>query len=369
LCRSSLVYLLLVGSVGAVAGSGQTGSDASPKTLRAAADKHHLLMGAAVDSKSLASDPTYASILQTEYSVLEPDNELKFDQVHPQPDTYDFSGPDSLVAFAQAHNLKVRGHNLLWYQSVPDWIKSSANSWTPATLSKIVHEHIAHVVGHYKGKLYAWDVVNEPFNENGSMRTSVWYNAPGIGFSGQGTRTIEQALRWAHEGDPNAKLFVNEYGADVINPKSDAVYAMAKDFVQRGVPLSGIGFELHINPWFVDPAALDSMAKNLKRLADLGLEVQFTEVDVRLPNPTFQNLTGQADAYRDLMNVCLQQPACTLFQTWGFTDLHSWIPEAYPGYGWALPFDTHYKRKPAYRALFKKLETRGYDSPRPPAAR
>jgi endo-1,4-beta-xylanase len=232
-----------------------------------------------------------------------------------------------------------------------------------------VHEHIAHVVGHYKGKVYAWDVVNEPFNENGSMRTSVWYNAPGIGFSGQGTRTIEQALRWAHEGDPNAKLFVNEYGADVINPKSDAVYAMAKDFVQRGVPLSGIGFELHINPWFVDPAALDSMAKNLKRLADLGLEVQFTEVDVRLPNPTFQNLTGQADAYRDLMNVCLQQPACTLFQTWGFTDLHSWIPEAYPGYGWALPFDTHYKRKPAYRALFKKLETRGYDSPRPPAAR
>jgi endo-1,4-beta-xylanase len=146
--------------------------------------------------------------------------------------------------------MKVRGHNLLWYNQLPDWVASPAQPWTPATLNKVLEDHIANVVGQHKGKVYAWDVVNEPFNDDGSLRSYVWCNKPGIGFAGQGTRTIEQALRWAHAADPNAKLLVNEYGAETLNAKSNAVYAMAKDFVKRGVPLSGIGLQLHIIPGF-----------------------------------------------------------------------------------------------------------------------
>lgn len=340
----------------------------APQTLREAAQTHHLLMGAAVDSHSL-SEPLYASTLAAEYSQLEPDNQMKFGLVHPGPTTYSYAGADALVAFAKAHQMAVRGHNLVWHDEVPAWVTSPAVPWTPAALNKVLREHIANVVGHYKGEVFAWDVVNEPFNDNGTMRSTVWYDKPGIGFAGQGTKSIEQALVWAHAADPAAKLFVNEYGAEVMNKKSDAVYAMAKDFVKRGVPLAGIGLQLHVAPDFDQPATLDSLRKNIRRLAALGLEVQFTEVDVRLANHSAGSLALEGQTYKDLLAVCLHQPACTAFQTWGFTDKHSWIPGEYHGYGWALPFDRDYKKKPAYDAMLKTLRAPGDDQPRPPTPR
>jgi endo-1,4-beta-xylanase len=217
--------------------------------------------------------------------------------------------------------------------------------------------------------VYAWDVVNEPFNDDGSMRNSAWYDGPGIGFAGKGTKLIEQALVWAHAADPQAKLFVNEFGAETMNGKSNALYAMAKDFVKRGVPLSGIGFQLHVGNSFDSFDALDSLRSNIKRFAALGLEVQFTEVDVREDNAGSTNSSTQADTYKSLLSECLRQPACTAFQTWGFTDKHSWIQEVYPGYGWALPFDRNYRKKRAYDVMLKKLNSKGYAGPRPPAAR
>jgi endo-1,4-beta-xylanase len=252
---------------------------------------------------------------------------------------------------------------------LPDWILTPAQPWTPAELNKILADHIATVVGHFKGNVYAWDVVNEPFNDDGSLRHFVWFDKPGIGFAGQGTRTIEQALRWAHDADPDAKLFVNEYGAETMNAKSNAVYAMAKDFVQRGVPLSGIGLQLHITPAFDQADSLGDLTKNLRRLAALGLEVQFTEVDVRIHDGSAFSQAEQAKVYKDILDACLRQPACTLFQTWGFTDRHSWIPDSYPGYGWALPFDNNYRKKRAYFAMLSKLNSRGNDGPRPPHSR
>lgn len=337
-----------------------TGTD----TLRAAADRHHLLIGAAVDP-DLLSDPNYASTLRTEYSVLEAENAMKFEPIHPEPDRYDFEPADKLVAFAEANGMKVRGHNLLWYRQVPGWVISPATPWTPAALNKVLADHIATVMGHYKGKVYAWDVVNEPFNDDGSMRSTIWYDKPGIGYAGQGVKMIEQTLRWAHAADPNAKLFVNEYGAEAMNAKSNAVYAMAKDFVKRGVPLSGIGLQLHVSTGFDQPGALDELNRNVKRLAALGLEVQFTEVDVDLQSGNAFSLGAEANTYKDLLKICLKQPQCTLFQTWGFTDKDSWISQSYPGHGWALPFDQNYGKKPAYHAMLKELEQQGNNGPRP----
>ncbi len=357
LALCGLLLLAAVSGSGGGAATSPVQTPFAPQTLREAAQVHHLLMGAAVDSRSL-SEPLYAATLATEYSELEPDNQMKFGPIHPQPGSYNYAGADALVAFAEAHQMKVRGHNLVWHEEVPRWITSPAVPWTPATLNKVLHDHIANVVSHYKGKVYAWDVVNEPFNGDGTMRSTVWYNQPGIGFAGQGTKTIEQALEWAHAADPAAKLFVNEYGAEVMNKKSDAVYAMAKDFVKRGVPLAGIGLQLHVAPDFDQPDNLESLRRNIQRLGALGLEVQFTEVDVRLTNQSAWSLSVQAQTYKDLLAVCLHQPACTLFQTWGFTDKHSWIPAFYHGYGWALPFDRNYKKKPAYYAMLKTLKSR-----------
>ncbi len=320
-------------------------------------------MGAAADSSFLSEAP-YAATLAREYSALEPADEMKFDAIHPEPDDYDFSGPDALVAFAQTHSMRVRGHVLVWHRSLPiwmlarDWMQAQhgpSAPWTPKALNKILAEHITTVARHYRGKVYAWDVVNEPFNEDGSMRSSIWYEKPGIGFAGEGTKYIEQALIWAHAADPDAKLFVNEYNAETLNRKSDAMYAMAKDFLSRGVPLNGIGLQLHVESDF---NSFDSLRRNIHRLADLGLEVQFTEVDVRMKDSSDASLQAEADIYKDLLDACLSESACTLFQTWGFTDRYSWIPVAYPGYGWALPFDLRYRKKPAYNVLLKELQVR-----------
>lgn len=348
-------------------------SDAA-QTLRARAEERHLLMGAAVDS-SVMSEVPYAATLAREYSALEPGNEMKFNFIHPKPASYDFAEPDALVAFAQSHSMRVRGHNLVSHRSLPDWISvkdwmhaqdGPSAPWTPESLNKVLAEHIATVVGHYRGKIYAWDVVNEPFNEDGSVRSSIWYEKPGIRFAGEGTKYIEQALIWAHAADSEAKLFVNETGAETLNRKSDAVYAMAKDFRSRSVPLNGIGLELHVGSDF---NSFDSLRRNIHRLTDLGLEVQFTEVDVRLRDSSDLSLRAQADIYENLLDACLREPACTLFQTWGFTDRYSWVPDAFPGYGSALPFDENYRKKPAYNAMLKRLQSPDNVESRPEAVR
>jgi endo-1,4-beta-xylanase len=346
--------LALAGCGGGSASPTVTPPAVSP-TLRAAAQARGLLVGAAADSAYL-SESLYASTLSTEYSQLQPENEMKFGLIHPAPATYDYTGPDTLVAFAQKSNMQVRGHTLVWHNQVPDWVATPSTPWTASALNKVLSDHIANVVGHYKGQVYAWDVVNEAFNEDGTIRSTIWYDAPGIGFAGQGTRTIEQALIWAHSADPAAKLFYNDYSAETMNAKSDAIYAMAQDFVKRGVPLSGIGMQLHIDPAFDSPSNLASLSQNIQRLGALGLEVHFTEIDVRLQSNSSNDLAAQELVYRDLMNVCLQQSSCKLFQTWGFTDRYSWIPSFFTGYGWGLPFDASYGKKPAYTGLAKALQ-------------
>jgi endo-1,4-beta-xylanase len=325
-------------------------------TLRQAAETRHITFGAAAASAYLA-EPDYAAILASEFSQLQAENEMKFGAIHPRPDTdpnpYNFKGGDALVEFAQSHNMLVRGHTLVWHNNVPDWLKNG--SYSASQLADILHSHIKTVMTHYASKVYAWDVVNEAFTDSGAMRDTIWYNQPGIG-AGKGTEYIEQALRWAHEADSTAKLFYNDYDAEMINKKSDAIYEMAKDFKKRGVPLDGIGFQMHVSLKFDDPTTLASVAKNLERFAKLGLELQITELDVRLNDASGASLSAQAKLYGEVTTLCVQQPACKALQTWGFTDKHSWIPQFYKGQGWALLWDGKYQKKPAYQAVYDALE-------------
>ncbi len=324
-------------------------------TLRQVAEARHIMLGAAAASAYLA-EADYAAILGSEFSQLQAENEMKFGAIHPRPDTdsnpYNFKGGDALVAFAQSHNMLVRGHTLVWHNNVPDWVKNG--NYPASQLADILRGHIKTVTTHYASKVYAWDVVNEAFNDNGTMRHTIWYDQPGIG-AGKGTKYIEQVLRWAHESDPNAKLFYNDYDAEVVNKKSDAIYEMARDFKKRGVPLDGVGFQMHVSLKFDDPAKLASVAKNLERFARLGLELQITELDVRLNDSSAASLASQAKLYGEITSLCVQQPACKAIQTWGFTDKHSWIPQFYKGQGWALLWDDKYQKKPAYQAVYDVL--------------
>jgi len=324
-------------------------------TLRQAAAARHIILGAAAAASHLG-DAEYAAILGTEFSQLQAENEMKFALVHPRPDAdpnpYDFKGGDALVGFAQSHNMVVRGHTLVWHNQISKWIREG--NFTAPQLATILQGHIHTVMAHYASKVYAWDVVNEAFNDDGSMRHTIWFDQPGIG-AGPGPKYIEQALRWAHEADPNAKLFYNDYDAEAVNKKSDAIYEMAEDFKKRGVPLDGIGFQAHVSLAFDSPATLGSFARNLERFAKLGLELHITELDVRLSDSTPASLAAQAKLYGEITSLCVQQPACKLIQTWGFTDEHSWIPQFFTGMGWALLWDDKYQKKPAYEAVYNAL--------------
>lgn len=352
--------VLLVVALALACGGGMQGSGNPPPTqptLRQAAAPHSVLIGTAADSPFL-NEAQYSAILGTEFSQLQAEYEMKFGPLHPRPNTdpnpYDFTGGDALVAFAQAHSMVVRGHTLVWHQDVPAWV--SGGGFTPPQLSTIMQDHIQHVMAHYTGKVYAWDVVNEAFNDDGTMRSTIWYDNPGIGFAGLGTHYIEQVFTWTHAADPAVKLFYNDYGGEVMNTKSDAIYAMAADFKARGVPLDGIGFQMHIDLSFDNTATLNSFRDNLQRFAALGLDLHITEMDIRLSNSSSASLNAQAQLYGKITQICLQQPKCKLIQTWGFTDKYSWIPGFFPGMGWALYWDATYQKKPAYTKVRDTLK-------------
>ena len=329
-------------------------------TLREAAERSHILLGTAVRLYALP-EAAYASTLAREYNMLEPENELKWDVIHPAPQTFDFSAGDRIVAFAVEHNMKVRGHTLVWHRQVPAWLTEA--KYTPEELSRTLENHIKTVAGHYRGKVFAWDVANEAFDEIvwGNLRSTIWFDQPGIGFAGKGHSYLEQCFRWAHESDPNALLFYNEAEAEAINAKSDAIYAMVKDFCRRGVPIDGVGFEMHISGLHPD---ITSISANIARFTAIGVQVHITEMDVPLPvdsdgNARADDLALQAEIYRQLAAACLSHSGCTAIQTWGFSDKYSWIgSRSHHTQGAALPFDREYRPKPAYQGLRDALEAR-----------
>jgi endo-1,4-beta-xylanase len=315
-------------------------------------------MSAAV-RPSLFCEAAYSETLAREYNMVEAEDVMKWWSIRRVEGTFDFHDGDEVVRFAQAHGMKVRGHCLVWDHQNPEWL--AAGRFTPQKLSDLMHEHITTVMKHYAGQVFAWDVVNEALDEHGHFKDSIWYNQPGIGLSGKGSAYVEQAFRWAHEADPQALLFYNEAEGEGMNQKSDAIYAMVKDFKHRGVPIDGVGLQMHISQLDFDTAAV---AKNIARLTALGVQVHITELDVSLPvdsagAATKENLAKQAAVYRGVAHACLQNPGCTAIQTWGFTDKWSWIGSHSHGTrGAALPFDRAYKPKPAYEAIIVELGKR-----------
>lgn len=346
------------------------GAAVSGPSLRDAARSSGMLIGTAVRPAQL-SEVAYGSTLAREFNMVEPEDALKWEVVHPQPENFDFSQADQIIDFARRHDMKVRGHTLVWHRQNPKWL--TEGNYTSAELAGILEKHIKTVVGHYRGKIFAWDVVNEAFDElhPGELRDTIWRDQPGISVvsGGVAARTsqqsysyIERCFRWAHEADPQALLFYNEAEAEAVNPKSDAIYAMVRDFRARGVPIDGVGFQMHVPKLHADVASISS---NIQRFAALGVQVHITELDVALPvdaehNARPEDLQLQADIYGQIATACLSHrlaySGCTAIQTWGFTDKYSWIgSHSKQTQGAALLFDRNYRVKPAYEALRNAL--------------
>ena len=335
---------------------------APPTTLRQAADRAHMLVGAAV-RPGLFSEAAYTSTVDREFNMIEPEDAMKWQVIRRDADAFDFGPADSVVRFAQMHGMQVRGHCLVWDHNNPEWL--AQGNFSRVQLSRLLQEHITTVMKHYAGQVFAWDVVNEALDENGVLKDSPWYNQPGIGLPGKDAAYVEQAFRWAHESDPHAALFYNENQCEGLNRKSDAVYAMVKDFKQRDVPIDGVGLQMHIPRLDFDFA---SVAANIARLAALGLQVHITELDVSLPldstgQPQDSDLQRQAEIYRQVVRACRQNSGCSAIQTWGFTDKYSWIGSHTHGTrGAALLLDRAYKPKPAYDAMLGEILTASHQS-------
>lgn len=316
-----------------------------PLPLRELADRRGFDIGASVVALPLREEPKYAEVLAREYNLLTVANSLKFSMVHPERDRYDFADADFIVNFGLQHGLRVRGHTLLWHKMEPGWLKNG--QFTRDESIAILGDHIKTVVERYRGRIYAWDVVNEAIEDSGGWRDSTWFRAVGSDY-------VDLAFRMAHEADPDALLFYNDFGAEGMNAKSDAVYEMVRGMLERGVPIHGVGLQMHVQ--LGAAAWADDLARNIRRLNALGLEVQITEFDVRLPMPPPpDSYKSQANIHRKMLRACLDAPNCTAFITWGFTDKHSWIPRFFGGFGAALPFDEQYNPKPAYEAMSQEL--------------
>jgi endo-1,4-beta-xylanase len=310
--------------------------------LRAAAGSR--LFGTAVGLRELDSDAAYRAMLGREFSAVTPENAMKWESVEPQQGVYDWSGADAIVAFAQANGQKVHGHTLVWHNQLPSWL--SGGTFSAAELSTILQDHITLEAGRYKGKIAAWDVVNEPFDDSGALRDSIWLKGLGSGY-------IADAFRWAHQADPSAKLYVNDYDIEGINAKSNAIYDLVKSLKAQGVPIDGVGIQGHLDLQYGFPSDL---ADNIRRFADLGVEVAITELDVRMTLPaTSESLAKQADYYGRVVQACTEVSACVGVTVWGFTDKYSWVPFSFAGKGAACLFDENLAPKPAVRTVLDAL--------------
>ena len=318
--------------------------DASTCTTRQLADAAGVTFGTAVAASHL-DEADYRTTLVTTFNSVTPENELKWASIHPAPDTWDFGPADTIIEFAKQNRLQVKGHNLIWDQesidSTPDWVLAIDD---PTELRATVTDHIRTVMGHYRGAVDRWDVVNEPLQTLGNeLYDNHFRQVLGDGY-------IAEMFTIAHEADPAARLFLNEATVELLPAKAAALVALVKALIDQGAPIDGVGIQAHLVAGTVDSAAVRSLIDDLE---GLGVEVAITELDVRIITAA-DPLATQADTYSQALSACLDE-SCREVTLWGFTDRYTWIDNTF-GLGRApLPFDRDYQPKPALAAIRERL--------------
>ena len=339
-------------------------------TLRGLAAKIGLRVGTAVIPQDL-NTPAWTAILAEQFSVVTPGNAMKWGPVEPQQGVFDWSDADTLVSFAEAHGQLVRGHTLLWHNQLPTWLTNGVANGTisKSQLMSLLEQHIFTEVGRYKGRIWQWDVANEFFldaNPSGINPNDFWVSNLGAGI-------IPQAFKWAHQADPHALLFYNDYniaGEDGTNAKSNAVNAWLRQMLDQGVPINGVGNQGHLDTQFGFSGI--QMTEDLQRYGALGLKVAITEADVRtfVNNATDQvptdNLAVFAQPYEfsQMMLAALAVPEVISFTVWGFVDADSWVPGFFTGEGYATIYDVNAQPKLAFYNLLEDLQLAAFGAPR-----
>lgn len=283
----------------------------------ASAKREGFKVGAAMALEPAATDKEYAEVaFGGNFGALTTENALKWQAVHPQPGTYTFQQGDALVALARKHGMSVHGHTLVFGEANPRWVQKLPTT-TQAEKDKVkevMTQHISKVMGHYKGKISSWDVVNEPladydqFESGTIMRQHKWQQAMGDSY-------IATAFKEAHTVDPNAQLFMNEFGLEEEGERWDAFLKLVTSLKAQGVPIDGVGFQAHVYEE-ADAVDIATLRKHIQILAKLGLKSRISEIDVLSDKGT----TLQATQYANVLKACIDEPSCIAYTTWGVSD-------------------------------------------------
>ncbi|EFQ26883.1 glycosyl hydrolase family 10 [Colletotrichum graminicola] len=307
-----------------------------------------LFFGTATDVGQF-NDLEYTAILNAtgEFGIVVPENSMKWQATEPKQNQFTLENADAVMARAKGNGQKLRCHTLTWHSQLPEFV--SAGKWTRETLTAVIETHISHVVGHFKGDCYSWDVVNEALADNGTLRDSVFSRTLGRDF-------IPISFRAAAAADPGAKLYYNDFSLEFNSAKTDGAVGIVRDLQAEGVRIDGLGFQGHLEVGKTPSQKLLSTV--LGRFTDLGLEVALTELDIRCAEvpASEEALQQQAKDYAGVVQTCVDHDKCVGVVVWQFTDKYSWIPDTFPGTGDACLWDNAMQPKPAYAAVSKVLQ-------------
>lgn len=309
-------------------------------------------IGTAVDINALNNIIPYKAIAIKQFNSITPENIFKASFLHPQKDVFHWADADKLAVFCGDHSKRLHGHTLIWHQQLPQWIldfDGDREAW-----DMLMKHHIETIVAHFRGKVKAWDVVNEAFNEDGTLRNSIWRQKIGDMY-------IAKAFKYAHEADPDALLFYNDYNLESNPEKRRAVFDQMNSLRRSGINVDGIGLQMHID---IDKPELSDIADAMKQVADQDYKLHISEMDVSV-NPRNRDISGKLD---DLLNeqaailsAVVQNynniPAKFQYGItfWGISDENSWIRSYYGRIDYPLLYDDNYSPKPAYCKLLETL--------------
>ncbi len=313
-------------------------------------------VGVAIDPTLLKNNALYRGIVVKEYNSITVENAMKWATIHPQEKTYNFTDADYLADFATTNKKRLFGHNLLWHGYNPGWLEGYKGDST--AFENLMKTHIQTVVAHFKGKAVAWDVVNEAFTDNGTLRTteSIWYKKLGKDY-------IARAFQYAHEADPDALLFYNDYAQESNQNKLDAILKMVTDFKKRGIPIHGLGLQMHISIVSSD----NGISNAIIDYAATGLKIHISELDVNITNwqkNASLTLTDdlkekQKQKFKSIVKSYKRNvPKAQQFgiTNWNVGDADSWLRGVIQKNEYPLLFDDDYKKKPAYYGYLEGLK-------------
>ncbi|KAH8912531.1 glycoside hydrolase [Coniochaeta sp. PMI_546] len=314
-----------------------------------------LYFGTATDTGEL-TNTEYVSVLTNtkEFGQLTPANGQKWQFVEPQNGVFNFTEGEIVSNLAAKDKQLLRCHNLVWHSQLAPWV--TATTWDKANLTAMLRDHVYREASHWKGQCYAWDVVNEGLNEDGTYRSDVFYDTLGDEY-------FKIAFEEAARADPDAKLYYNDYNIESPGPKSEGAKRIVKLIQDAGLRIDGVGLQSH----FIvgSTPTIDQQISNMKGFTDLGVDVAITELDIRLQLPaTAQNLAQQSADYRTSVGACMQVKRCVGVTVWDFYDPFSWVPSVFTGYGDATLWFANFTKHPAYNGVVEALTNNTKCKPR-----